>query len=182
MIVVKASTNNFKRTDYTGTPDKIIPRKEKVCKGSEIYFNPFNGWVDKPIYKQLSEIDPQDLVQYNQPDYIYVYQPNHVYADDMGIMTYKVIGATFKKSDKQVRIIVEDKYTFTSGQEELTKYFTIEDGKAVDCGNGFVPTIEAYNKAEIGQEYTGHRRAKWSKLDPNDYKHLFGKIYQDSRI
>ena len=52
MIVVKANTNNFNKPDYTGTPDKIIPRKEKVCKGSEIYFNPFNGWVDKPIYKQ----------------------------------------------------------------------------------------------------------------------------------
>lgn len=180
MIVVKANTNNFKRTDYPGTPDKIIPRKEKVCKGSEIYFNPFNGWVDKPIYKQLSEIDPQDLVQYNQPDYIYVYQPNHVYADDMGIMTYKVIGATFKKSDKQVRIIVED--TYSSFGRTIPKYFVIEDGKAVDCGDGFVATMDAYNKAEIGQEYTGYRRAKWSKLDPNDYKHLFGKIYQDSRI
>lgn len=181
MIVIKANKTMIK-SDYTGTPDKIIDRNEKVCKGSEIYFNVFDGWVDKPIYKQLSEIDPSQLSQYNQPGYIYVYQPNHVYADDMGIMTYKVIGATYKKADKQVRLIVEDKYTFTSDKKELTKYFTIEDGKAVDCGNGFIPTMEAYNKAEIGQEYTGYRRSKWRKLDPNDYSNLFGKVYQDSRL
>ena len=179
MIVVKTNKTLIK-SDYTGTPDKIISRKEKVCKGSEIYFNVFDGWVDKPIHKQLSEIDTSDLSQYNQPGYIYVYQPNHIYADDMGIMTYKVIGATYKKADKKVRLIVED--TYSSFGRTIPKYFVIEDGKAVDCGNGFVPTMEAYNKAEIGEEYTGYRRAKWMKLDLNDYSHLFGKVYQDSRI
>jgi hypothetical protein len=181
MIVIKANKTMIK-SDYTGTPDKIIDRNKKVCKGSEIYFNVFDGWVDKPIYKQLSEIDPSQLSQYNQPGYIYVYQPNHVYADDMGIMTYKVIGATYKKADKQVLFIVEDKYTFTSDKRELTAYINIKDGKAVDCGNGFIPTMEAYNKAEIGEEYTGYRRSKWCKLDPNDYSNLFGKVYQDSRL
>lgn len=180
MIVLKASKNNFNKADYPGTPDEIIPRKEKVCKSSEIYFSHVRGWVDKPIYKSLSEIDPKDLAQYNNPDYIYIYQPNHVRADEMGIMTHKVIGATFKKSDKQVRLIVED--TYSSFGRTVPKYFVIENGKAIDCGDGFIATMDAYNKAQIGQEYTGYRRAKWSKLDPNDYKHLFGKIYQDSRI
>lgn len=181
MLVIKTNKTLIK-SEYTGTPDTIIPRKDKVCKGSEIYFRPFDGWVDKPIYKQLSEIDPSELTQYNQPGYIYVYQPNHVYSDDMGIMTYKVIGATYKKSDKKVRLIVEDKYTFTSSKKELTAYLMIEGDKSIDCGNGFIPTMEAYNKAEIGQEYTGYRRSKWMKLDPNDYSNLTGKIYQDSRI
>lgn len=179
MIIVKTNKTLIK-SDYTGTPDLIIPRKDKVCKGSEIYFRVFDGWVDKPIYKQLSEIDTKDLTQYNQPGYIYVYQPNHIYGDDMGIMRYKVIGATFKKSDKQVRLIVED--TYSSFGRTIPKYFVIEKDKAIDCGDGFVATMEAYNKAEIGEEYTGYRRSKWLKLNPNDYTNLTGKIYQDSRI
>lgn len=179
MIVIKINKTLIK-SDYTGTPDTIIPRKDKVCKGSEIYFRPFDGWVDKPIYKQLSEINPSELSQYNQPGYIYVYQPNHIYADDMGIMTYKVIGTTFKKADKKVRLIVED--TYSSFGRTISKYFVIENNQAVDCGDVFIPTEEAYNKAEIGQEYTGYRRSKWMKLNPNDYTNLTGKIYQDSRI
>lgn len=179
MLVVKTNKTSIK-SDYTGTPDKIIPRKEKVCKGSEIYFQPFDGWVDRPLYKQLSEIDKKDLAQYNGEGYIYVYQPNHVYADDMGIMTYKVVGATQKKSDKGVRLIVED--TYSSFGRTIQKYFVIENNQAIDCGLVYIPTEEAYNKAEIGGEYTGYRRSKWIKLDPNDFSNLTGKLYTDSRV
>ena len=44
MLVIKTNKTLIK-SEYTGTPDTIIPRKDKVCKGSEIYFRPFDGWV-----------------------------------------------------------------------------------------------------------------------------------------
>lgn len=173
MIVLKANKTAIK-SQYNGTPDRIIPRKEKVCKGSEIYFHPFDGWVDKPIYKDLSEINPSDLSKYNKRGYIYVYQPNHLDSDDMGIMTYKVTGATLKKSDKKVRLIVSNK--------QNSIYFMIEDDKVIDCGLVFLKTEEDYNKSNIGEEYTGYRRSKWIKLDPNDFSHLFGKVYSELKI
>jgi hypothetical protein len=45
-----------------------------------------------------------------------------------------------------------------------------------------IPTMEAYNKAEIGQEYTGYRRSNRLDLVSSIYSNLTGKIYQDSRI
>lgn len=176
MLVIKTNKTQIK-SDYTGTPDKVIPRKEKICKGSEISFSVFDGWVDRPIYKDLSEIDQTDLIEYNEAGHIYVYLPFHTNADYMGIMKYKVIGATYKKSDKKVRLIVEDNYSFTSGKTQLIKYFVIDKDMAIDCGDVYKPTSEAYQKANIGEEYTGYRRSKWSKLDPNDYKNLFSRVY-----
>jgi hypothetical protein len=75
MIIKTSKPQNY--SDYNGTPDKISDRKDNLTKGSEVKFNMFNGWVDYPIYKELSEVDSKDLTSYNKEGIIYIYQPNH---------------------------------------------------------------------------------------------------------
>ena len=92
IIVPKSKPHNY--YDYTGTPDKVVERKENLTKGSEVKFNIFSGWVDYPIYKELNELDSKDLTSYNKGGIIYIYQPNHTRSDKMGMRKFKLIGVT----------------------------------------------------------------------------------------
>lgn len=167
------------RTEFNGTPDRFITRKDNLTKDSYVKFNPFDGWVDYPIYFQLNEIDKSLLKKYNKKDFIYLYNPFYTHSDEMGITKYKVIGATMKKSDKRVLLIVED---LNPNRIFAYYYIQIENDIAIDCGNVFDKTNDNYNSVEIGEEYKGYRNSKWIKLNVNDYKSLFGKVYTSNRF
>jgi hypothetical protein len=172
MIIKTSKPQNY--SDYNGTPDKISNRKDNLTKGSEVKFNVFNGWVDYPIYKELSELDPKDLTSYNKEGIIYIYQPNHGCSDDWGMTKYKLIGVTKKKSDKRKLLIVED---LNPNVIFKTIYIEVNGDKATDCGHVFNTTFDNWKDVNVGDEYKGYRNSKWIKLDPNHFSNLTGKIY-----
>lgn len=161
--------------DYTGTPDEVIePSHEDLVKDWEVYFSIFRGWVKRPVYKDMSEVDTSKC---NRPGLVYRYAPQHPHADEFGMLKYRLVGATRKKSDERTLLIVEDLH------EEATfnrLYVEIKDGKLIDCGPVYDTTLENWTACPVGSEYTGHRRAKWIKLDPNDYVELTGKAYTNA--
>lgn len=163
--------------DYTGTPDEIteVPKhKQPLVKDWEIKFNIFSGWKQTPIYKSLNEVIEFVSLVCNKPGIIYHYIPQHTNADKFGMLKYKLIGATKKKSDKRILLIVED-----TDPKAIFKhiYLEIVDSKAIDCGHVYKDTFTNWDNCSIGGEYTGHRRTKWIKLDPNNFKELTGKVY-----
>jgi hypothetical protein len=176
MIVKTSKIQSY--SDYNGIPDKISDRKDKLTKGSEVNFNTFEGWVDHPIYKELNELDSKDLVSYNKEGIIYIYQPNHGRSDDWGMTKYKLIGATKKKSDKRILLIVED---INPNSIFKTIYIEVNGDKATDCSNVFNTTFDNWKDCILGGEYKGYRNSKWIKLDPNDFTNLTGKIYSSSK-
>jgi hypothetical protein len=163
--------------DFNGTPDKVIPRKDNLVKGSEVKFNIFDGWVDYPIYKDLNELEPNIISKYDEKGIIYLYKPNHIHSDKWGMMNYKVIGATKKKKDKRTLLIVEDIHP-----KAIFKviYLEIKDDKAFDCGHVYNPTLDNWKDTDINDEYKGYRNSKWIKLDPNDFMNLTPKVYKTS--
>ena len=170
MIIIPTSKpQNY--YDYTGTPDKVVPENGDLVKDHEIKFNIFSGWTQYPIYKDLSEVDTSKC---NKRGIIYHYIPQHSHADKFGMLKYKLVGVTKKKADKRILLIVED-----TDKRAIFKhiYLEIKDGKAIDCGHVYGGTLDSWNDCQVGSEYTGHRRAKWVKLDPNDYMDLTGKAY-----
>jgi hypothetical protein len=158
--------------DYTGIPDKVIQANENLVKDYAVKFNTFSGWIKYPIYKDLLEVDTSEC---NKPGIIYHYIPKHTCADKFGMMKYKLIGVTKKKSDKRILLIVED-----TSKNPIFKhiYLEIVDDKVIDCGRVYDNTFKSWDDCKIGSEYTGHRRAKWIKLDPNDFINLTGKCYR----
>ena len=167
-------------SDYRGVPDKVVKRKENLTKGSEVKFNVISSkWIDFPIYKDLSELDSGDLVGYNEVGFIYVYNPKHVDSDKMGILKFRLLGVTRKKSDKRVLLIVEDmcpKATFK------TVYLEVEGDNVIDCGRVFNTTFSNWKDCEVGVEYKGYRNSKWIKLDLEDYLNLTGKVYNEIKV
>jgi hypothetical protein len=153
-----------------------VPMKEKVLLTTEIKWNHFNGWTEYPIYKKLTDIDPTLFEGYNKPDSIYSYSPNHTLSDDMGVMEYKVIGATKKKSDKRVLLICED---IRPDAIFKTIYLQIDKNVVTNCGRVFDTTQNNWEQCSIGDEYKGYRNSKWIKLNHNELSDLFGKVYQD---
>lgn len=172
MIIHKNTTKI--QSKFNGTPDKVIPMKKNLVKDTEVKFCVFDGWTEYPIYKSLSELNAKDYKKYNKKDHIYTYHPSHRDSDVNGIREYKVIGATMKKSDKRVLLIVENK----NNTDKL--YYEINNDEAVYCGHVFLKTDENYNKVNIGEQYKGYRNSNWIKLDHTDYADLFTKIYSES--
>jgi hypothetical protein len=173
MIIIPTSKpQNY--YDYTGTPDEVItPSNEDLVKDWEVHFSIFRGWVKKPIYKDISDVD---TTKCNKSGTIYRYAPQHSLADKFGMLKYKLVGATKKKSDKRILLIVEDTH-----KKAIFKhiYLEIKDGKVIDCGHVYNTTLENWNNCPVGSEYTGHRKSKWIKLDPDDYSSLTGKTYSE---
>jgi len=171
MIIIPTSKpQNY--YDYTGTPDEVItPSNEDLVKDWEVQFSIFRGWVKKPIYKDISDVDTTKCNKYG---IIYHYAPQHSHADKFGMLKYKLVGATKKKSDKRILLIVED-----TDKKAIFKhiYLEIKDGQLIDCGHVYKTTLDNWTNCQVGGEYTGHRRAKWIKLDPDDYGSLTGKSY-----
>ena len=178
MKVIKTSTIKSK-TSFAGTPDFFIPRNKNLVKGSKIEFSIFKGWVDYPIHKTLDELNPKDLKPYNKEGLIYVYSPKYTTSDKMGIVTYKLVGVTNKKKDKRIMLIVKE-ITNEPFRDRLT-YLDVKDNEIDDCGWVYQTTLENFNKANFNEEYLAHRNAKWVKLNPDDFKHLTGKVYTNSR-
>jgi hypothetical protein len=164
------------KSEYTGTPDKVIERKDNLTKGSEVKFNMFNGWVDYPIYKSLNELDNKDISKYNKRGIIYVYQPNHTRSDKWGMLKFKLVGATKKKNDKRILLIVEDLDKLAPFKHI---YLEVNGDGSTDCGHVFNTTFDNWKGVNVGDEYKGYRNSKWIKLDPNDFINLTGKIYSN---
>jgi hypothetical protein len=164
------------KREFEGIPDKVIKSDKNpvLISGSELKHNLFDGWVEWPTYKDFNEVDPVLFKSYNKKDMIYIYSPMHTCSDKMGILTYKVIGVTKKKSDKRVLLIVED---INKSAVFKKIYLEINDNSVFNCGQVFPKTDDNYNIVGIGDEYKGYRNSKWIKLDPNDFKDTFGKIY-----
>lgn len=178
MNVIKISKPSFNKTEFNGTPDKIIKsnKNPQLIAGTKIIHNIFDGWVQYPVYKDFSELDNKlfSFWKYSKTNHIYVYSPNHGLSDKLGILSYKVVGATKKKSDKRILLIVED---LTPKAIFKTIYLQIDGNKVIDCGHVFDTTHKNWNECNIGDEYKGYRNSKWIKLDPNDFTNLTGKIY-----
>jgi hypothetical protein len=168
------------KSDFNGTPDDVIKSTKVIhlIKGSKLKHNIFSGWVEYPVYKELSELDPKLFKDYNKSDMVYIYAPSHGRSDNMGILSYKVVGATKKKSDKRILLIVED---MDKKANFKRVYLEIIDDSAIECGHVFNSTDENYNTVNIGDEYKGYRNSKWVKMDPNEFKDKFGKIYKNKK-
>lgn len=171
-MIIKA----YSPQNYNGTPDKILARKDKLVKDSKVKYNMFDGWVDYPIYKDLNELDPKDFTSYNKEGIIYIYQPNHTQSDDLGILKYKLIGATKKKSNKKILLMVED---LNPNVIFKTIYIEVNDDKVIDCGRVFDKTFDNWKDCILGDEYKGYRNSKWIRLNPDDFINLTGKIYSE---
>jgi len=94
----------------------------------------------------------------------------------MGVLEYKLLGVTKKKSDKRVLLIVEDIHPNATFKQV---YLEVRNDKVVYCGQVVPETLINFNSVNEGSEYTGFRRSKWVKLNVNDYQSFTGKVYED---
>ncbi len=176
------STNTFKTqpSEKPGPNDVVfsVNMKDKVVESTEVKWSHFNGWTEYPIYKKLNAVDSNQLKPYNKEGVIYVYNPQHTFSDEMGVLEYKLLGATKKKSDKRVLLIVEDLHPNATFKQV---YFEVRNDKVVYCGQVIPETLINFNSVNEGLEYAGFRRSKWVKLSVNDFQSLTGKVYEDAK-
>lgn len=154
------------------------PTKDKIVKGTYQENHFLRGLIERPIYKDLNELDTDDLKKYNQSGVIYGYNPNRSLSDDMGIIEYKLIGATKKNRDKRTLLIVED----MSQVHNMTfkyVYLEIVDDVIIYCGRVMENTMNNFNSVNIGDKYKGWKNSGWLKLDVNNFVELTGKIYKE---
>jgi hypothetical protein len=163
------------QSEFNGVPDKVIPRKESLVKGSEVKFHIFDGWVDYPIYFTLDELDKTNYKNYNRKKYLYIYFPEHSGSDAKGILKYEVVGVTKRKSTKDILFIVKEK-DFRGN--DYHQYYRIDGENIISHGPVFTNTLDGFNKSDVGDEYKGYRNAKWIKLDLDEYSDKLGKVYQ----
>jgi hypothetical protein len=136
---------------------------------------PFRGLTDIPIYFELTELPAERYKHYNTPGIIYVYNPFISNADNNGILSYEVIGAVMKKSDKRIMFIVND-----LNNNQI--YIELKALNAIMCGNVYDKTFDNYQQTSINSEYKGERNTTWIKLDHNKYLHLFGMVFTSSQF
>lgn len=165
--------------DDTDEEVTVIQRKDAVLKDTKIEWNIFKGYCEYPIYKHLAEIDKEQLSQYNDKNILYVYNPNHLHGDDNGIHKYKLLGVTYRRTQKRTLLIVKNMDTRAIFKQI---YLQIEGDKVIDCGHVFPDTLEQFKGVEIGETYKGYRNATWQKLDKSKFKDVLGKVYELKRV
>lgn len=124
-------------------------------------------------FKKLSELDQSILVKYNNINSIYKYEPSEFAGDELHIVEYDILGATFRKRDEQLYIVAERLGKIT-GKHLLS--VSKDNKKVVDCGK--LMSEEVWISTDVNNEYLGYRRSKWIKKDISDVLHLGGIIYE----
>ena len=80
-MIVNSNRFRSQPSDKPGPNDVVrsTPMKEKVLLTTETFWSPFNGWLEKPVYKNLQDIDTNLLQGYNNTDSIYSYPVSYTH-------------------------------------------------------------------------------------------------------
>lgn len=145
-----------------------INTKPKVVKCTEFINRkfPVEMSVEVPIFKDFSEMDKSIFRKYRSIDYLYVFDPENLRSDDLGVVSYKILGCAIKESDGRKFVVVDGGWCKT--------LIEIDNGVAKTCGR-LISDVEWMN-ANIGDTYKGYR-SNWIKGSISDIIEFRGKVH-----